>query len=203
MQRHVVTRRFWQARTKGVLREEGDRVMGKLSLVAGILMIGLPAFSPGGDAAAEKKDSLAPLARFAGEWEVDGQWSSGEALHARGVYEWGLGKKILRARTFVGTGDKEYQRYESVMTWHPKKQCLYEITFAYDGNISEVVIDPKDEDTLHIGYTPFHADQPQNVRQILKFKDNDHFVWTVNIKQGDEWKQIMEATWVRKNAKAR
>ena len=26
-------------------------------------------------------------------------------------------------------------------------------------------------------------------------------VWTVTMKQGDEWKQLIEATWVRKEAK--
>ena len=180
--------------------EKENWSMVKLSWFAGVLIVFLPAFAPGGDTPAEKKEPLEPLARFIGEWQVEGQWSSGDKLQARGVYEWGLGKKILKAKTFVMNGDKEYQRYESIMAWHPKKNCLYEITFAYDGNISEVVLEPKDEDTLHIGYTPFHADQAQNVRQILKFKDNDHFVWTVTMKQGDEWKQLIEATWVRKQA---
>jgi hypothetical protein len=176
--------------------------MSKFCLFAGVMIL-MPAFAPGGDAPAEKKDPLAPLARFVGEWQVEGQWSSGDKLQARGVYEWGLGKKILKAQTFVMNGDKEYQRYESVMAWHPKKKCLYEITFSYDGSINEVVMESKDHDTVHIGYTPFHADQPQTVRQILKFKDNDHFVWTVTMKQGDEWKQLIEATWVRKDAKTR
>ena len=177
--------------------------MIKHSLVAGMVAFLLPALAPGDDTSAAKNDPLEPLTRFIGELQVEGQWSSGDKLQARGVYEWGLGKKILKARTFVGTGDKEYQRYESIMTWHPKKKCLYEITFAYDCNISEVVIEPKDRDTLLIGYTPFHADQPQNVRQVLKFKDNDHFVWTVLLKQGEEWKQIIEATWERQGADSR
>jgi hypothetical protein len=176
--------------------------MRKLSLFAGILTVGLPALSPADDAA-DKKDPLAPLARFAGEWQVDGQWASGEPLHARAVYEWGLGRRILKGKTFVRNGDKEYQRYDSTFAWHPKKKCLYQISFAYDGNMTEVIIDPRDEDTLHVGFTPFRAEQPQNVRQIIKFKDHNHFVWTVNLKQGDEWRQIIEATWVRKNAKGR
>ena len=53
----------------------------------------------------------------------------------------------------------------------------------------------------YIGYTPLHADQPQNVRQILKFKDDDHFVWTVNLNQKGQWVQLIEATWERKNSK--
>ena len=40
-------------------------------------------------------DPLAPLGRFAGEWEVDGKWSDGSPLRARNVYAWGLGMKIM------------------------------------------------------------------------------------------------------------
>ena len=79
---------------------------------------------------AEEKTSidpkLAPLDRFVGEWVVDGKWSSGDALRARAVYEWSLGKRILTAKTFVMNGDKEYQRYEGILAWHPEKKSLYE-----------------------------------------------------------------------------
>jgi hypothetical protein len=176
--------------------------MGKFCLLGGVLIVLSSASALGGaDKGAEKNDPMAALAPFVGEWQVEGQWSSGDKLRARGVYEWGLGKKILKARTFVMNGDKEYQRYESIMAWHPKKKCLYEITFAFDGHIGEVVIEPKDSDTFHIGYTPFQADEPSNVRQILKFKDKDHFQWIVSMKQGEEWKQLIDATWERKNGK--
>jgi len=84
-------------------------------------------------------------------------------------------------------GDKEYQRYESVMAWPRRRSVFTRSLLTNNGNINEVVMEPKNADTLHIGYTPFHADEPQKVRQILKFKDNDHFVWTVNVKQGDDW----------------
>jgi hypothetical protein len=174
--------------------------MVKLSMLARVVILLSAPLGQGGDNSTAKKEPLEPLARFAGEWQVNGKWSNGEGLHAKSIYEWGLGKKILKAKTFVMNGNQEYQRYEGVMAWHPKKKCLYEISFSYDGSISEVVIEPKDRDTLLIGYTPFRAEQPQNVRQILKFTDKDHFIWTVELKQGDEWKQLIEATWVRKGA---
>jgi hypothetical protein len=158
---------------------------------------------PSGFARADDKpaaeNKLAMLERFVGEWEVDGKWSDGNALHARGVYEWGLGQKILKAKTFVRDGDKEYQRYESVLAWHPEKKSLYEITFAFDGALTEVLIDATGEDTLQIGYTPVTADKPSNVRQVIKFVDKDHFRWTVSLKDGDEWKQLIDATWKRKS----
>jgi hypothetical protein len=141
------------------------------------------------------------LARFIGEWQVEGTWADGSKLQARGVYSWGLGKKILKAKTFVMDKGKEYQRYDGVMAWHPDKKCLFQISFAFDGHISETVIEPKGDDTLQIGFTPFHRDQPGMVRQVIKFKDKDHFVWTVTLKQGEKWKQLIEATWARKGAR--
>src|SRR6267142_6392473 len=122
-----------------------------------------------GRLAAEDKpaDPLEALARFAGEWTVDGKWSDGKSLQARSVCEWGLGKKIMKAKTFVMDGDREYQRYEAVMAWHPEKKCLYEISFAFDGSISEYRLDPKDRDTLHVGFEPVPGGKTPNVRQII------------------------------------
>jgi hypothetical protein len=145
-----------------------------------------------------EKSHLTALEPFVGEWEVDGKWSNGEALHARGVYTWGLGKKILTAKTFVRNGDQEYQRYESILTWHPEKKSLYEISFTYDGSISEVLIDNPDKNVLHIGWTPYDPAKPSKVRQVIKFLDADHFQWTVTLKDGEEWKPLIDATWQRK-----
>lgn len=147
-----------------------------------------------------KDDPMAALAPFVGEWQVEGKWASGDKLKARGVYAWGLGKKILVAKTFVMDGDKEYQRYEGIMAWHPAKKSLYQISFAYDGAITETIMETKEKDTIHIGYTPFHEGKPQLVRQTLRFTDKDHFVWTVQLKKGEEWTQLIEATWERKSA---
>lgn len=149
------------------------------------------------DSSKEPAGDVAALERFVGTWEVDGKWSSGEPLHARGVYEWGLGKKIMTAKTFVKDADREYQRYESIMAWNPEKKSLYEITFAYDGSITEVLIDCKGPDTFQIGFTPFNPAKPGRVRQVLRFLDNDRFQWTVTLNEGDKWNQLIDATWKR------
>jgi hypothetical protein len=166
--------------------------------LAGVVLTG-SAHAQGDDKKpAAKDDPMAALAPFAGEWQVDGKWSTGETLQARAVYEWGLNKKILIAKTFVIDKGKEYQRYESIMAWHPEKKSLYEITFAFDGHISEVLLDTKEKDTIRIGYAPFHEGKPQPIRQTLRFTDNDHFVWVVQMQKDNEWTQLIEATWVRK-----
>src|SRR5262249_26646173 len=121
-----------------------------------------------------------------------------KALHARGVYSWGLGKTILHARTFVRDGEREYQRYEGVMAWHPEKKSLFQVSFAYDGALTEVLMEPQGKDTLRVSWAPFHPDKPSRVRQTLTFLDDDHFRWVVELRDGDGWKQLIDATWVRK-----
>ena len=153
--------------------------------------------SPAADPAPAGHD-LSALERFIGEWTVDGTWSNGTPLHARSVYEWGLGKKIMTAKTFVKDGDKEYQRYEGILAWHPERKSLFEISFGIDGSISEILIDRKNDDTLHFGWTAYQADKPSRVRQVIQFTDKDHFRWTVTIKDGDGWKQLIDATWKRR-----
>jgi hypothetical protein len=144
-------------------------------------------------------NKLAPLERFIGEWVVDGKWADGSPLKARNVITWGLAKKIVQTKTFVQDRDKEYQRYEGVMAWHPDKKSLYQVSFAFDGSISEVLMESKDKDTLHVGWTPFAEGKPSNVRQVLRFLDNDRLQWIVSIQDGEQWKQLIDATWKRRN----
>lgn len=148
-----------------------------------------------------KEDHMAALAPFVGEWHVDGKWATGEPLKARGVYEWGLGKKIMTTKTFVMGKESEYQRYEGVMAYHPVKKSLYQISFGFDGSIGESLMEAKEKGLIHIGYTPFHEGKPALLRQSIRFTDKDHFVWTVQLRKGDDWTQLIEATWVRKGAK--
>ena len=149
--------------------------------------------------AGTEKGHLAPLERFIGHWVIDAKWSNGQALHARNVYEWGLGKQIIKTRTFVKNDDSEYQRYEGILAWNPKKQCLFHVSFAFNGDMTEALIESKDRDTLNIGWNPYREGEAGQVRQTIKFKDQDSFVWTVWVKNGTEWQQIMEGTWKRKD----
>jgi hypothetical protein len=170
------------------------KAISMLALAAALVPASLV---PGGDKT-PGDNKLAPLERFVGEWAVDGKWADGAALHARTVYTWGLAKKIVHAKTFVMDGDKEYQRYEGVMAWHPEKKSLYQVSFAFDGSVTEVLMETKDKDTLNIGWTPFAEGKPSKVRQVIRFLDNDRFQWTVALQDGEQWKQLIDATWKRK-----
>ena len=145
---------------------------------------------------------LAPLSRFVGQWTLDAKWADGTPLKARAVHEWGLEKKILKARIFIIDGDTERQRYEEVMAYDPRRNSLVDISFSIDGAVNETLIETKDQDTLLFGWTPYHADKPAKVRQTIRFEGNDKYVWRVELNAEREWKQIMEGTWVRAGGKS-
>jgi hypothetical protein len=147
---------------------------------------------------AKPTNRLAPLERFVGEWVIDGRWSNGQELHARSVYEWGVGRQVLKARTYVRDGDREYQRYDAVLAWHPRKNSLFEISFSFQGEVSEYLIEATDADTLLIGSKPYTESQPGKVRQTIKFTGRDSFRWTVTLQTDQGWQPIMDGTWRRK-----
>jgi len=147
------------------------------------------------DAAGE--DHLAPLSRFIGNWVIDAKWVDGNDLHARASYEWGLGKKIIKYKVWVGQGVDEYLRYEGVIAYHPMRKQIVEYSFAFDGGITEVVLDVKDADTVQTGFTAFDPANPPKVRQVLKFTGNDKHAWTVEVSADGQWQQIMDGVWKR------
>ena len=166
----------------------------RLPLTLMLVLLAFPRVTPAQEKGAER---LAPLSRFIGDWTLDANWSDGTPLRARAVYEWGLGGKILRARTFIITGADERQRYEDVIAWDPRRESIVDVSFSVDGAINEILVESKDENTLLFGWKPYHEGKPGRVRQTITFEAKDRFVWVVELNAEGDWKQIMQATWVR------
>jgi hypothetical protein len=53
--------------------------------------------------------------------------------------------------------------------------------------MTENLIELKDADALHIGFTPFQEREPGQVHQIIQFKDPDHFTWQVLLHNDKDW----------------
>src|SRR5262245_43869932 len=186
--------------TPSLSRSQGGTVKGirlLLHFLAAFLAAGGSASAAEQETPPPEENRLLALERFIGEWTIEANWSSGQPLRARAVYEWGLGKKIIKARLYVGEGEKEYQRYESVLAWHPQKRTLFEISFAFDGAITEQRIDPVDADTFRLGWSPFGEGEAPRVRQTLAFRGRDAHDWEAQVKSGEEWKTQIRGTWNR------
>jgi hypothetical protein len=142
--------------------------------------------------------SAAVFAPFLGEWEITARWDSGEELRARAVYEWGLNGKHMREHTYVQGPKGEYERYETMLSYHAGKKSLACYSFAYDGSISEQRVETADGKVFNFGVTAWDESDPANLRQKIEFTSRDTFVWTVELRNGTEWKRLIEGAWRRK-----
>jgi len=158
----------------------------------------------GGDAAdqpaasASSLQSVDALKPFVGEWTIDAKWDDGRPLRARNVYSMELGGRHMRARTFLPQPDgSEIQRYDGFMTWHPEKKSLVQYAFAMDGGVREQCIETTDGKVFRVGFTPFEQGGESNLHQTIEFLSADEFEWTVEIREGGEWKRLIKARWKR------
>lgn len=165
--------------------------------------LGLSRSAPEPAAGAGETDvlhSVKALDGFVGEWTIDAKWDSGQPLKARAIYSRELGGKHLRTQTFVKKDDgSEYQRYEGVMTWHPRRKSLVIYSFAYDGSVQENLAQTDDGKTFRVGFTPYDPGAPNPVRQTLTLVSPDAFDWTVEMRVGDsdQWQRLIKAQWKR------
>ncbi len=157
---------------------------------------------PGGEPAGATSESLRStkaLEGFVGEWEIDAKWDDGRPLKARAIYSSEMGGKHIRTQTWLPKPDgTEYQRYQGMMTWHPRKNAFAVYSFAYDGAVTEALATTDDGKTLKIGFEPFEPGAPSPLRQTLRLVSADALEWTVEMNAGGEWKRLIQAEWKRK-----
>jgi hypothetical protein len=126
-------------------------------------------------------DPLEPFARFVGgAWESEGDFK----VHV--AYEWGLNKKLLKIKSYLFGKDGFQLVYESAVYWHPEKKQVVFQSVSTKGGLFEGVMTAKDNVYTSV-FTSYDGDKVTPYRQTLEFLDDDHVVWTVFGKKGDEW----------------
>jgi hypothetical protein len=126
-------------------------------------------------------DPLEPFARFVG-----GAWESEGDFKVRVVYDWGLNKKLLKIKSYLSGKDGFQLVYESGVYWHPEKKQVVFQSVSAKGGLFEGVMTAKDNVYTSV-FTSFDGDKATRYRQTIEFLDDDHVVWTVLGKKGDEW----------------
>ena len=85
----------------------------------------------------------------------------------------------------------EHQAYESLFTWHPEKKKLIFLSIGAEGGIFEGTTEAKG-DTFESVFTSYGDGKAATFKQVIKFLDDDHVLWTVFGKKGDEWTKLFE-----------
>jgi hypothetical protein len=143
-------------------------------------------------------DTLAPF--VGGAWVSKGKGPVKGEFRTRVVYEWGLNRKLLKAKSYL-VGDRgEELVYESVFGWHPKRREIFFYSFSGQGYIFEGTVS-RQKDTFEILFESHAKAGTATYRQTIQFLDKDHTLWTVFLNKGDEWIKVIESKQQREEAK--
>jgi hypothetical protein len=131
-------------------------------------------------------DPLAPFGRFVG-----GAWESEGDFRVRVVYEWGLGKKLLKIKSFLFSKEKSEPRlvYESAVYFHPEKRQVVFQSVSAEGGLFDGVMTPQ-ANTYESIFTSYKGAEKTEFRQTIEFLDDDHVIWKVFAKDGSGWKLL-------------
>lgn len=151
-------------------------------------------------AAPDAKSEVQTFAPFLGEWTIHGTWSDGRPLVAHNIYSWALNSSHLACQTWVGEGAEKHQRYQSMMSYDAKHECLTTYSFAVDGAVSAYRVETEDGKTFRFGFNPIGTEET-NVRQTITFNSADEYRWIVEINANGTWTRIMDGTWKRDDPK--
>ena len=150
----------------------------RLLALAAVLVGIIPALKAEDSTAA---NPLEPFRRFVG-----GAWKTHGDVKVRVVYEWGLNKKLLKIKSYLGGESGEKLVYESVVYWHPQKKHVAFQSVSAQGGLFDGVMTVQGN-TFSSEFTSYNDDKVTPYRQTLEFLDDDHVIWTVLGKKGDEW----------------
>jgi hypothetical protein len=139
-------------------------------------------------------DAVAPY--VGGEWRINAAWKDGNPLQARSTYEWGVGKKFIIAKTFVGEPTKQYQRYVTIFGEQDGKLMAWGFVFDGHHDVSEFKIDGK---RLHSDKPMPAADGSKKsiLHQSIELTEPNRMHWLVSIETNGQDKPVMDGEWVR------
>ena len=168
------------------------------SILLGVWVVLPNSISEADDSAAKppKDQPLSVLAPYVGyEWHVDAKWASGQPLRARNVYEWGMGKKPVRVRTYVQGPKGEYQRYETYYCHDAKTGTIRSWGLNAAGARSEGMVRVEGR-RLHFEGEPTAGEPP--LFQWIERLDEMRFRWRAEVEKDGKRVRLIDAVYLRR-----
>jgi hypothetical protein len=145
---------------------------------------------------ADEKNVSNPVEALAcfvgGGWIGEGRHGSDSDFRTRVVYEWGLNHRLLKAKSYLSRDKGEQLLYESVLTWHPQKKQLVFLSVSAEGGIFEGTTEKKGK-VFESQFNSHSGAASSTFRQTIQFVDDDHTLWTVFAKKGNDWVKVIES----------
>jgi hypothetical protein len=156
-----------------------------------------PTTAPSADADASAV--IEPIVPYlGGEWRIKATWAGGNALEAREVFEWGVGKKFISCKTFVSQPEGgEYQRYETIFGARDGKLTAW--GFVFDGHT--------DVTEFHVNGKNLSSTKPMaeggTLHQSIELVEPNKFHWVVSVEKDGKNQQVMDGYWIREASASR
>lgn len=161
---------------------------------------------------------LKPLEYFLGTWEIKAEWSWGDTLEARNIFEMGPGGNSLIGRTIVSdNGGVAYERYVTVFTRAAGNEDHVEHAEA-NGELAPVVLNAhgfsSDGSVMMMNSTlstspeggvaissVWTTDEGMTIDQTVTRIDAGRYSWVVEMTQpdADEPQRVMDGVYIRKD----
>ncbi|MEL7238970.1 MAG: hypothetical protein AAGK78_08910, partial [Planctomycetota bacterium] len=167
----------------------------------------VPATQPAAPQEETIVDAESVLARFAGTWTIEAEWSNGEPLRATNTYVPTLNGSAMRASTVLDLPDgRKYQRYEAFMKPNDDG-TISAFVLTFNGQFEQSAMQVKSADIVTNGFD----DPVAPVRETITFLDDNRYRWQVEVRQpttkpaGDgepemTYVQMMDGVWTRQSA---
>jgi hypothetical protein len=141
--------------------------------------------------------------RLIGTWRGEAKWSNGEALRTRVSYEYGVGNQLMKGKSFVLSPDGEATLvFETFSYFHPQDKAVRFVSISNAGSIYDGTVSGT-PDEVKFEWSAFLQERKTDYKQVLKFKGDDAYQWTVWQKTpAGEWKQIIDAELKRESTPA-
>lgn len=141
-------------------------------------------------ATGEPADPLAPVAFLeGGTWRGEGKWPDGSLLRVEQRFHWGPTRRVLHFDAYGLASGARTLLYEGLLFRDGRRGKLVQWNFKPDGELTETEVTRVNGDGYEV--------QGPNSWSIIRKLGADEFGWELRVKQGDQWKPILNATFSR------
>jgi hypothetical protein len=139
---------------------------------------------------AQASEGLRPVAYLVGgTWHSDAKWPDGTPFEVDVSYMWGPTHRVIHFQTYEPSDGKLTLIYEGLLYFDPRRSKIIQMNFKPSGEVNESEITPVNDEAYEV--------LGAKTKSIVRRKDENEFVWELYLPQGNDWKQILQASYTR------
>jgi hypothetical protein len=162
-----------------------------LALVASAHAQSAPAPAAAAAPASSAGDSLRSVAFLeGGTWLGEGTWPDGSKLRVEQRFFWGPTRTVLHFESYDLASGERRLLYEGLLFFDPKRGRVVQWNFKPNGERDETEVTRMLSDGYEI--------RGAKTWSLVRGRGADEFTWELRVPQGNDWREILRATYRRR-----